>query len=34
MENSRPKQEKIVKYMRNLLRIKKELDYTTIKKSI
>ena len=31
MENPRPEQEKIVKYIRILFRLKKELNYTAIK---
>ena len=31
MENSRPEEEKIIKDIRNLFRLKKELNYTTVK---
>ena len=31
MENSRPQEEKIIKDIRNLFRLKKELKYTAIK---
>ena len=31
MENPRPEEEKIIKDVRNILRLKKELDYTAIK---
>ena len=31
MENPRPEGEKIIKDIRNLLRLKKELNYTAIK---
>ena len=31
MENLRPEEEKIIKDIRNLLRLKKELGYTAIK---
>ena len=31
MENSRPEEEKIIKDIRNLFRLKKELNYTAVK---
>ena len=31
MENSRPEEEIIIKYIRNLFRLKRELNYTAIK---
>ena len=31
MENSRPEEEEIIKDMKNLFRLKKELNYTVIK---
>ena len=31
MENPRPEEEKIIKDIKNLFRLKKELDYTAIK---
>ena len=31
MENPRPEEEKIIKGIRNLFRLKKELNYTAIK---
>ena len=31
MENSRPEEEKVIKIIRNLFRLKKELNYTAVK---
>ena len=31
MENSRPEEEKMIKDIRNLFRLKKELNYTAVK---